>query len=168
MSPPDFEVYEDNKLIIKDQNDFQQKGTIKNVAEFCVYTDEDDEAKYLFNTKNVYSNTEKTKNPKLCVDKNDENMYRNSQIPEVYIDNHEEKGFKIPNKYIDICIGKTEKETKEPLTNSKQVYCYEDSTYLINENKSPFKKVQNVSSKIIIIFIVLNKMLIIISEIIWS
>lgn len=89
-------------------------------------------------------------NSELCIARNDENMCRSSQIPEVYIDDQEEKEFKIRDIYVDIYDRKTKKETTEPFSNIKQVYCTEDSTNPINENKSPFKKIQNVSTFILL------------------
>lgn len=89
--PTDFMVYEDNKTPIDSQVfKIQQKEMIRNPGEFYVYTDDDDQAK---------THKEST----VFVNYNDENQVENNEF-QVYIDTNDEnneKGFKIPDVYVD-------------------------------------------------------------------
>lgn len=174
--PSDFMVYEDNNTPADDKVfKIQQKGMVKNIDNFYVYTDEDDQAKSHNEPSALVKNNDKNNEFQVYIDTNDENNGKVFKIPDVYVDNDEnvfsKKSSKI-NQFMDKKESSIKGGSKIELKNDKNCKLpikiqnfnvYEDESYeskntekqinktkdnSINpssEGKSPLKKIERVS-----------------------
>lgn len=135
-----FDVFEDDKIPTEneanDENVFKQKLAVKSVENFCVYTDDDQEFKAKVPKVYVDDEVENKKTSKLF-DKNDLKPSKSSIKFEVHIDDenmYQDKNYN--NKFENETYKVSDSTQSLPVENMNPV----------DENKSPFKKIQSVSN----------------------